>query len=224
MDAVNRHGGILDTGGASIRPIRLDMRVLTRLDTFSTGLQHLDDVKDQLRDAARYLGRVDGSAPLYIGDTDRYINAVFSSMTMSLVAGEHRRASYSVTFQCEPFFISNTPLSDTVTGNDTLSVTFTDNTAETYPIFEIPSGVTAATFTTGGKTLTFTRGSVTGALTIDCGRLTVTKDSDGTNQVATVTEVDWGFSKTGTGAFNVVVTGYAGSGTITMEIPARYEL
>lgn len=223
-DSVNRHGGILNTGGSALRPIRLDMRVLTRLTTTATGLQHLNDIKDQIRDAFRYLTRVVGPAPLYIGDTDRYVNAVFSNMTLNMTAGESRRGSYSVSFVAEPYFVNETPLTDTITGNDTLSVTFVDNTAETWPKFLVPAGVTAATFTHGSRTLTFTRGSVTGALTIDCGRLTAYKDSDGTNVVSTITEFDWGFSHTGTGAFSVVVTGYAGSGTITMEISSRYEL
>jgi hypothetical protein len=224
LNSVNRHGGLLDTGGLALRPIQLEFRVLTRLETSATGLEHLDDIKDQIRDAKRYLGRVEGYAPLYIGDTDRYINALFTNISVTFVAGETRRGTYSVQFMCDPLFINETPLQDTVTGNDTLSVTFVDDTAETYPVLAIPSGVTAAIFTSGSKTLTFTRGSVTGALTIDCGRLSAVKDSDGSNVVSTITEVDWGFSKSGTGAFNVVVTGFAGSGTITMTIPARYEL
>jgi hypothetical protein len=221
-DSVNRHGGILDTGGAALRPIHLDMRVLSRLSS-GNGLAHLNDCKAQIREALRHVARVSGPARLEIGDTDRYLNAIFQNSSFTLLAGETKRISYSLDFMAEPFFISDTPLADTIAGNGSLDVTFTDNTAQTYPTFSLPSTLTGVTFTVGTKVLTFLRGSVTGAITIDCARLTAIKDSDGTNVVSTISEVDWGFSHTSTGTFTVTVTGYAGSGTITMNIAARFE-
>lgn len=221
-ESINQMGGSVRSNGASLRPIRLAMRLISRLGT-ATGLQHLEDCKDQWREGLRYVSRLDDPAPLYIGDTDRYMMAQFKNSSMPLTAGESpQRATYRVEFLAKPFFLDDTAETDTVSGNGTLSVTFAD-TAKTYPVFTLASGVTAAILTApDGRTITFARGAATGEVTIDCARLTV-RQGDGTTAIASVAEVDWGFSKVGSGTFDVVVTGYAGSGDIDMDMTARYE-
>lgn len=221
-ESLNQMGGSISSGGAALRPVNLSMRLISRLGT-ATGLQHLEDCKDQWREALRFIARLDDPAPLYIGNTDRYVMAQFKRSSMSLAASDSsKRSTYTIEFLVKPMFLDETVLTDTVSGNGSLDVTFTD-TAKTYPIFTLASTVTAAILTApDARTLTFARGAVTGAITIDCGRLTVLK-ADGTSAIGTVSEVDWGFFRIGSGTFSVAVTGYAGSGNITMNVQARYE-
>lgn len=221
-ESINQMGGSIGNNGAAIRNVKLSMRLISRLDT-ATGLQHLEDCKDQWREGLRYVARLNILAPLFVGDTDRYVQAMFRRSGMPLSAGSStQRTTYDIDFLIKPFFIDTTILTDSVSGNGSLDVTFTD-TAKTYPTFVIASGVTAATFTApDSRTLTFTRGSVTGAVTVDCGRLTALQ-ADGTTAIQTIDEIDWGFSHIGSGTFTVTVSGYAGSGSITMNMQARYE-
>lgn len=222
-ESLNQMGGSISSGGAALRPVNLSMRLISRLGTATSGLLHLEDCKDQWREALRFLARLDDPAPLYIGNTDRYVMAQFKRSSMPLAASDSpKRSTYSIEFLVKPMFLDETVLTDTVSGNGSLDVTFTD-TAKTYPIFTLASTVTAAIFTApDARTLTFARGAVTGAITIDCGRLTALK-ADGTSAIGTITEVNWGFFHIGSGTFSVVVTGYAGSGDIDMDVQARYE-
>lgn len=221
-DVANRNGGVLHYGGASLRPANLTLSIYSRLSAGS-GLDHLNDLKDQVREALRICARVKGEAELRVGDMDRYLIAVFTGLQNTLSSSDGKKGIYVVSFMAQPIFYGDTAETDTIAGDGTLSVTTTD-TAETYPVFTIASTVTAAVLTApDGRTLTFTRGSVTGNIEIDCGRLTAKKTSDGTNVTSTITEVDFGFSHEGAGTFDVGVSGYAGSGDIDMSLTYRYE-
>lgn len=221
-DIVNRNGGILYTGGAAVRPVVITLNIFSRLITGS-GLDHLNDLKDQIREALRICARPKEPKQLFLGDTDRYMWAVFDDFDQAFAAEDGRRGQYSLSFQAQPLFHSTILLTDTVSANGTLTVT-TGDTAETYPTFLIASTVTAAVLTApDGRTITFTRGAVTGEVSIDCATFRIEKTSDGTNVSSTVDEVNIGFAHEGTGNFDVVVSDYAGSGDITMQLRERYE-
>lgn len=221
-EILNRDGGSIYITGGQLRSASITLRVLSRLAS-GTGLQHLNDCKAQYRQALAYLSRFEAKKALMIGDTDRYLMAVPNEVSASLTAGEFNRITYSVSFTTEPWYYSTSTITDTFTGNDTVTLTMTD-TRRTYPSFSIPSGVTAftATHAASGKSIVFTRGVASGTVVVDAGAFTV--DAGGVNAYATMGNLDFGMYHSGAGTMSIVITGFAGAGTVTVSMKHRYEL
>lgn len=221
-DIVNRNGGILWTNGLAVRPITINLNIYSRL-TSGSGIDHLNDLKDQIRDALRVCARVKTPAQLFLGDTDRYLTAVFTGFDSAFSSADGRRGSYGLNFDAQPLFESTTLQTDSVAADGTLELAMVD-TAETYPVFIIDAGITNAVLTgPDGRTITFVRGAVVGDVRIDCGTFRIETVADEASVASTVEEVNIGFSYEGTGNFTVTVSGFAGTGNITMQMRARYE-
>lgn len=221
---LGRDGGLVYQRGTGTRDIAVSMRVLTRLSS-GTGKQHLSDCLDQWRDALSTCSRASVSgAHLYLGDTDRYINAVFAGSTAPLAAKDSKAVTYTLNFKGNPpWFIGTTVSSSTsVAGNTTLSVNIGD-TRKTYPIFTIPSGITRITLTHSGTGKAFTlSGSHSTNLVVDCAKLTVT--SGGSNAISFLTSSpDFGMYHVGSGTFSVSSSNVTGSGSVKIELTPRYE-
>lgn len=218
-DGINSH-----VTGAEARQISLNFLIMSSLED-GTGLQHLDNVTDQQRQSMAILTREPGYKPLVIHDSDRYWIAKVDSITSPQQAGIYRNMKFSVNFTAaNPFAYAAVETTDTFTGNDTLSLALGDS-RRAYPRFTIPSGVTAFTATDeNSKVLQFLRGTATGEITIDCGSMTAINAS-GVNVITTLVELDFGLHYKGTdGTYGITITGFAGSGTVTAGIRARYEL
>lgn len=219
---IGRDGGLMYPAGAGLRSIRLGFRVLSQLSSGS-GLDHLNDLLAQYREALAYVSRATSLQPLYIGDTDRYINAFYARASQPLTAQDQRAASYSIEFLAEPFFNLAGSYQATFSGNGSPSIALPE-CRRSYPTFSVPPGVDGftATHAASNKTLTFLR---TGGntITIDCGRLTAVR-STGANAIATITTLDFGmYHAGGAGNFGLTVSGFAGSGTVTVSIVPRIE-
>jgi hypothetical protein len=226
QNILNRNGGTITPHGTDLRRVSLQFIVLTRLATASTDLQHLNDCKDQYRVAMHIVANATGTAALKIGTTDRYLMAYPVGISAEFQAGTSRSLRYTVEFVAEPYYVSTTPISDSFSGNSTVTLTMPD-TLTTYPIFTVPSGVTAftATHAASGKVVTFLRDTVTGEVKIDCGTFTVVKTSGGTDASVTMQTVNFGIRHTtGAGSFAIVITGYAGSGSVTVAASPRYAI
>lgn len=220
-DLLNRNGGISGVHGARPREVSLSMRVLTRLDS-ATGVGHLNDCQDQYAEALAICDRATTAQQLFVGDQTKYLNAIFTGASTTLTAGENRRLTYSLKFTADPYFLDVTPVTGSITGNGTLNLTMPD-TRETYPVFSVPSGVTGFTASSGGKTVTFLRGTYPGTITIDCSNFHVTNSNGDAS--GTMKTMNFGIKHTtGAGTFAIVTTGYAGSGTIGVSVTPRYEL
>lgn len=219
---LNRNGGILGDAGAETKQISVVMRYLTRLGDAS-GLDHLNDCIAQHREAMAILGGNTGIQPLVLGDETRYHNAVFAGATQPLQAGESRRLTTTLTFSAEPFTVDSTEVSGSFSGNGTVNITL-PATSTTYPVFTVPSGVTAFIAThASGKAVNFLRGLFTGTITIDCSNFHVVTDA-GVNASATMQNVNFGIAHTtGAGTFSVTISGMAGSGSVGVDIAPRYE-
>jgi hypothetical protein len=228
QDILNRNGGIVTPHGSEIRKISLDFIVLSRLGSDVTELQHLNDCKDQYRVAAAITARATGVAKLYIGNTDRHLSALPTGISAPLVSDESaRRIRYRVTFDAEPYYVGETAITGSFSGNTTVGLVFATDSRETYPIFTIPSGVTGftATHAASGKTIEFLRDTFTGEIVISTSNFTVKQTSNGGNASRTMQNVNYGMKWAGgTGTMSIVVTGFAGSGTVSVDIYPRYEL
>lgn len=226
QNILNRDGGILSPHGAEIRKISLDFIVLSRLDNVSD-LQHLNDCKDQYRTALKIAARATDLAKLKIGDTDKYISAIPTAISTALEAGTSRQIKFRITFDAIPYYISDTPITGSFSGNTTVDLVFASDSRETYPVFTVPSGVTAftAAHSASGKTIEFSRGTFTGTIIIRTSNLEVYKSSNDIDASATMQNVNFGMKWAGgTGTMSIVVTGFAGSGTVDVEIYPRHEL
>lgn len=222
-----RDGASLYVPSAAPRQIVIDMLIRTRLGTNVTGLQHLDDVMDQYRDALAILTRTYGENNLRIRDTDRYYRAIVESVRAPITAQSSTRAVYTVTFNAQPWAFGVTPLSGSFSGNGTVTITGLSDSRRAYPVFSVPSGVTAFTAADdNGKQIVFTRGAFTGStITIDCSNLTVTT-SGGVNAINTMSNLNFGlyYAPNVDGEFDIVITGKTGSGTVGVDVTPRYEL
>lgn len=222
---LNRNGGINSFHGAEARQVNLEFIVLSTLDNVSE-LDHLNNCKDQYRQAVAICANATGPASLKVGDTDRHLNAIPTDITAPLVAGTSRSIRYKVTFVADPYYIDDTPVSGSFSGNTTVNLSMTDNVLTTYPIFEIPGGVTAftATHAASGKVVDFARGSFVNTIIVDCGSFDVYKPATGTNASSTMQDVDYGIRHTGSGTLAIVITNYSGSGTVDVDAYPRYPL
>ena len=217
---LNRNGGKVQYGGANNVNVTLDFILLSSLGT-ATSLEHIDDLKSQYRSARSIVARA-GRSKVYIGDMTRYLWAVGSASQGAFVAGKDKSLPYSVEWLAEPYLIDDTPVTDTFSGNGAFSLTIPDS-GETYPILTVPSGVTAFIAThASGKAVEFTRGSFTGTITIDCGDFSVVNDS-GVNASATMDGLNYGIVTDGPGDLDLTITGFGGSGSVTVSVSPRYE-
>jgi hypothetical protein len=228
QNILNRHGGIASPAGAEMMQISLNFVVLSQLDNVSD-LLHLNNCKEQYIEARKIVARASGMADLYISDMTKHVRAFPTGITAPLVAGTSRSIHYKVTFLADPFYIGDTAVTDSFTGNDTLSLVFADDTLETYPIFVIPSGVTAftATHTASGKVLEFLRtgSGISGEVSANCGSFEVIKTDNLANASATMNNVDFGMRhNAGAGTMTITVTGYSGSGTVAVSAYPRFAM
>lgn len=225
QNALNRNGGSLKSNGADVRKITLEMRILSRLGSGSSGLDHLNDCKAQYRDSLKILARAgEDPAALYIGDMTRFTYAVVTNVSGTFQANSSRALTYNVAFDVEPFYQNDTESTATFAADGTVTIALTD-TRETYPTFTIPSTVTAfvATHTPTGKIVDFSRGSFGSTIVVDCSSFTVLQGA--TDASSTMNNINFGIKHTtGAGNFSVDITGYAGSGNVTVGIRERYEL
>lgn len=226
QNILNRIGGSVTTHGTDLRRVTLQFIVLTRLGAGVSELDHLNDCKDQFREAADIASRATGLDQLKIGSTDRYLNALPVGIGTEFIAGTSRSLRYTVEFIAEPYLIDTTAVTDSFSGNGTVTLTLTD-TLTTYPVFTVPSGVTAftATHTPSGKVVDFLRGSVSGEVEIDCASLEVTKTSNGLDASITMNNVNFGIRHvTGAGDLDIDITNYAGTGSVGVEASPRYSI
>lgn len=226
QNILNRIGGSLSVHGTDLRRISLQFITLTRLGGGFSELDHLNDCKDQFRDASDIVANATGLAQLKIGLTDRYLSAIPTAIGTEFIAGTTRSLRYTVEFIAEPYFVGSTPITNSFSGNGTVTLTMPD-TLTTYPIFTIPSGVTAftATHTPSGKVVDFLRGTYTGELVINCGNFSAIKPSNGNDVSGSMQNVNFGIRHTtGAGNFDIAITNYAGSGSVSVEASPRYSI
>lgn len=222
-DVLGRDGGTIAQRGAAMRDVSITLRLLSRLATGS-GLDHLNDCKDQWRSALATLIDADGAQQLKIGESDRYINATFESSSEPLSAADSpRRATYTVTFKGNPpYFIGATVSgSASVSGNTTITTAIGD-TRRTYPTITIPTGISRITLVDGSTGKSFTlSGSHAAPLVIDCATLQITEG--GSNAVSYLqTSPDFGIYHVGSGSLVLSSSNVVGSGTVTVTMQPRY--
>lgn len=206
------------------RTINLTWLLRSTLGNNVTDLQHLENVKTQYRSGLAILTRNPGFKQLKIHDTDRYYLAKTDGVALGLTTESSRNVTYNVKFSAQPWAIGTTAASTTFTGNSSPSIAIGDS-RKTYPIFTIPSGVTAFTATDeNSKVLQFSRLTNTGTITVDCGAMTAVNGS-GVNATTSMINLGFGLYYAGTdGTYNFTVTGFAGSGTVNVDMYPRYEL
>jgi hypothetical protein len=224
QSVIGRDGANRVPSGGNPRKISLTLLLKSRLSS-GTELQHLEDCKNQWRDALKILSRAEGEKALRIQDSDRYYLGSADGISAPIVAGQSRSMNYSIDFTASiPWAIAVTPATQTFTGNGAISITIGDS-RKTYPIFTVPSGVTAFTATDeNGKVLQFLRGAHTGTITIDCGEYIVINNS-GVSAVTSMVNLGFGLHYKGTdGTYEITISGFAGSGTVTVDMYGRYEL
>lgn len=190
----------------------------------ATELEHLENCKDQWRTALKILTRNPGFKQLRIHDSDRYYLAKPEGSSMPLEAGRGRSITYDVDFSMQPWAIAVSPATTSFTGNGGINLAIGDS-RRTYPIFTIPAGVTAFSATDeNSKVMSFLRGANTGTITIDCGAMTATNAS-GVSAVTSLVNAGFGLHYKGSdGNYAITITGFTGSGTVNVEMYARYEL
>lgn len=222
-EVLGRDGGTQARRGAAMRDISLTFRVLSRLSSGATSLEHLGDCVDQWRSGLNTCIDMDGSAQLKIGDTDRYINAEFISSTAPLQARESRRATYTMTFRGNPpYFIGATVSgSAAISGNGTITTSIGD-TRKTYPTITIPTGITRITLShsTTGKSFTLS-GSHASPWVVNCATLQITQA--GSNSIEDLqTGPDFGIYHVGSGSLVLSASNVTGSGTVSVTMQPRY--
>lgn len=222
-EILGRDGGTLARRGAAMRDISLQMRLLSSLSS-GTGLQHLNNVKDQWRSALATCIDADGPAPLKIGETDRYITAEFESSTEPLSSAESsQRATYTLTFKGNPpYFIGTTVSGSAAVSGDTTITTTIGDTRKTYPSITIPTGITRITLTHAATGKTFTlSGSHASDWIVDCATLQIT--TAGSNAVSYLTSSpDFGIYHVGAGALVLSSSNVLGTGTVSVTLSPRY--
>jgi hypothetical protein len=227
-DTILGREGINSTSiGSKSRQISFTFLVKSELENVSD-LLHLENCKDQWRSALKILTRNPGMKELKIKDTDRYYLAKTERSSQPLAAGKSRSIMYTVDFTAQPWAYAETPATDTFTGNGGILLDVGDS-RKTYPVFTIPSGVTAFTATDdsgSGKSLDFVRGSYGSVqITIDCAQMLVYRTSTGVDASSTMANLNFGLYYNGTdGNYNITITNFAGSGTVTVDAYPRYEL
>lgn len=124
------HGTPVTAQGAANKTVSLSMRVLTSL-VHATGMEHLNNCLTQYREALAILARTPGPFRLYLGDTDRYLEAWLTGYSLPLEAPDHKALTYSATFLTKPFY-RGTTLTQMRTGMDTTRSIITVNGSPAY--------------------------------------------------------------------------------------------
>lgn len=223
MSILGRDGGILSGRGTDFRPLEIRMRALSSL-TNGTGLQHLNNCKDQWRLALAICSRTVGSAALYIGESDRYIMCEFEGSSAPLTARNSRGISYALSFKGNPpWFIGAEVTSGTnVSGNGPLTLTIGD-TRKTYPTITIPTGITGITLShpSTGKSFTLS-GTHAASIVVDCATLEITEA--GYNAISYLqSSPDFGIYHVGAGTLTLSSSNVTGSGNVTLAMTPRLE-
>lgn len=222
-EILGRDGGTQARQGAAMRDVSITMRILSRLSS-GTELQHLDDCKDQWREALATCIDIDGPAQLKVGDTDRYLMAEFISSSAPLQAvGSARRITYNLTFKASPSYFLGTVVSGSasVSGNTTITTAIGD-TRRTYPTITIPSAITRITLSGVGTGKSFMlSGTHASPWVVDCATLQITQG--GSNAVSFLqTSPDFGISHVGSGSLVLSSSNVTGSGTVAVTMQPRY--
>ena len=221
-----RDGGINTPTGANLRSIQLQMLLISSLDV-GTGMEHLDNVRNQYREAAAILTRPFGENELVIHDTDRYYMAKVDRISAPQTADtSSRKLRYTVDFTAQPWAISTVAQTESFSGNGTVTVSGMTGSRRTYPILVVPD--TVDTFTADdehGHTIQFDRGAFTSTITIDCAKM----EANRPNNPAMTTMLNLNFGcyydpLTDGDDLVLTVTGFTGSGSVTVNVPKRYEL
>ena len=224
-DTVFGRDGIVSTfTGANARDISLTFLIKSTLGSNSTGLQHLDNLMDQYRTAKAILTRSPGMKELMIHDSDRYYLAKVDSVSMPMQATQSRSLLYTVGFTAQPWAYAQNSVTDSISGNGTLSLAIGTESRKTYPLLTVASTVTAFTATDGNRTIEFVRGVNTGIIRVDCAQLRCFRLDNAQNTITSMENLNFGlYYDDGTGTYDITVTGYAGSGSIAADMFARYE-
>ena len=220
-----RDGGINTPTGANLRGIQLQFILISELGN-ATGMQHLDNLRGQYREAAAILSRPFGENELVIHDTDRYYMAKVDKISMPQSVERSRTAIYTVDFTAQPWAISTVAQTASFSGNGTVTVSGLNGSRRTYPILSVPGTVDAFTATDEhGHTIEFDRGALTSTITIDCAKMEANRPSN--PAMTTMLNLNFGcYYDPLTDGDNLVltVTGFTGSGSVTVDVPKRYEL
>jgi phage-related protein len=221
---LGRDGGTASIRGIEFRDINVSMRVLSRLSS-GTDLDHLNDCKAQWRSALATCARASGSTnALYIGETDRYINAIFVGSTEPLAARDARAVTYTLTFKGNPPVFLGTTVSGSasISGAGTVTVSIGD-TAKTYPVITIPTGITRITLSHSNTGKSFTlSGTHASPIIVDCATLQITQA--GSNAVSFLTSSpNFGIYHVGSGTLTLSASNVTGTGTVSVEMTPRYE-
>lgn len=224
-DILGRSGGVQSRGGVALRDITLRMRLLSRLGVGATGLQHVNDIKDQYRTAADLLDDIQGAFQLKIGESDRYLNVQLLSANLSLAAGQPTRGTYTLGLRANPPYFLGTTVSgsSTVSGSTSIVLSMND-TRKTYPVITVGSGITILTMAHSGSDKSMTLSGITEALTVDCSSLTISYVDDGSLSAVQhlTTSPDFGIYHIGSGSFSLDISAVTGSGTVSVEMQHRY--
>jgi hypothetical protein len=220
---LGRDGGILSGRGMDIRTLDIRMRALSSL-TNGTGLQHLNNCKDQWRAALAICSRAVGAAALYIGETDRYIMCDFEGSSAPLTAKDSKAISYALSFKGNPpwFIGAEVSSSTAVSGSGPLSLAIGD-TRKTYPTITIPTGITHITLShpSTGKSFTLS-GSHAASIIVDCATLEITEG--GYNAISYLqSSPDFGIYHVGAGTLTLSSSNVTGSGNVTLAMTPRLE-
>lgn len=224
-----RDGGLIKATGADLREITLTFLIKSRL-TDGSGLDHLNDCLEQYQTALAILMRRSegyGLRPLHVGATDRHYMAMPTDVSAPLEAGRSRAINYTVSFVAESWSYGDTALTASITGTGTTNVTGLADSRRTYPVFSIPSGVTAFTASDAhGHTVDFLRGTVGGEVIIDCAKMLVTQGTG--SAMAAMQNLDFGmyydpYEEAVLGTLPISVAAKGGSGTVEVSVTPRYE-
>lgn len=222
QDIINRDGGLIDSLGASTRRLNLIMLIRSEIDNLN-GLTNLDNLLDQYQTAASILNRQTGLMEIRVGAQDKYLKGVLDNFDAAVTNQSFKRLEYSVDMIVLPY-LYGTAVTDDFSGNGTLSLTL-PSTANTYPVFTIPSTVTAftATHVASGKVVDFVRGAFSGTIVIDCATMTVLQGTVDASR--TMNNPNFGIRhSTGAGSFSLAITNYAGSGNVAVAVQPRTEI
>lgn len=223
QDIINRDGGLLSSLGANIRKLQITMLLRTELDVNATGLQHHENVLEQYQTAVAIVNRQTGLLHVRVGEQGKFFKGILESIDAAEEARSARRLVYTVVFNVLPYLFG-TEVTNTFSANGAFSLTL-PTTATTYPAFTIPSTVTAftAVHSASGKTLQFARGAFGSTIIVDCATMTTLEGA--TDASRTMDNVNFGIRHTsGAGSFSLTISGYAGSGNVTVGVFPRTEV
>ena len=222
QDIINRDGGIVGSLGANTRRLGLTMLLMSD-STSGLGLTNLQNMLTQYQSAAAIVNRQTGMMEIRVGAQDKYLLGILDDIQADISNRSSTRMEYNVQFTVLPYLYGS-EVSDTFNANATVTLAL-PSTANTYPIFTIPSTVTAftATHAASGKVVEFVRGSFSGDIVVDCATMTVLAGAIDASR--TMDNPNFGIRhSTGAGNLAIVITDYAGSGSVEIAVRPRTEV